>query len=63
MDRVLGACLSEPPRTSAQLQARDDLIGYLVNTNLLARVERLIIWGTQVRQSMCVSVRVCTKRS
>ena len=56
--RVLGACLSEPPRTSAQLQARDDLIGYLVNTNLLARVERLIIWGTQVRVCACLCVSV-----
>ena len=45
--RVLGLCLSEAPRTAGQLEARDYLVGYLVNTNLLSRVERLIIWGTQ----------------
>ena len=45
--RILGLCLSEQPRTSGQLQARDDLVGYLVNTTLLSRVERLIIWGAQ----------------
>ena len=57
--RILGLCLSEQPRTSGQLQARDDLVGYLVNTTLLSRVERLIIWGAQAlgatMQSMHVS--------
>jgi hypothetical protein len=33
--------------SDAQLEARDYLVGYLVNTNLLSRVERLIVWGTQ----------------
>jgi hypothetical protein len=34
------------------LQARNDLIGYLVNTTLLSRVEKLVLWGAQTVSSV-----------